>query len=490
MSSSDTSSAPSSSPPASPEASFHGPPSTERLVGHFVAAKRSLTITSHVWRANELTSSSRALIEEIAVLNAKNAFARRGVDEQVETLRVIRAGIADVEERAAADFKATIGRLDEANDRLQGTLQSLRETVVDASLQGTPANADCEADASDTSPGDPKKPKTLYSYVDEDSHTSVLHTLHALIDSFNEARADLDEDIRGFEDSLRFITETLQDGSVSASSSGPSDKRTLYDGPAPSIPDLFHGLEGHAAEMATLLQSLVSHYDLCVTALKHTEGGGQAAKVAAQAEELKSTPGAEESLYRKTVPEPISEDERAQMLSVLENDALEVEDVTAELRHCAADMEAQYSALVKHADSARVGNKTLQAVLGHMHQVSAALPRHLEASKAFRVAAHSIQGEIQAKTQELVELAEFHETFLVSYSKVTDEVERRRKVEAQMNNVASRAQRELDKLHEADNEARDAFLQDVGEHLPRDLWLTVGQRVPRWQVSVADVWKK
>ena len=101
---SSSSSAASPSPPTSPYqqqgSAFQAgqqqqPPSLERLVLHFVAAKKSLAATQHVYRATELASSSRALVEEIAALNAKASYARRGVDEQLETLREIRGAIAD-----------------------------------------------------------------------------------------------------------------------------------------------------------------------------------------------------------------------------------------------------------------------------------------------------------------------------------------------------------------------------------------------------------
>jgi len=422
------------------------------------------------------------------VLNAKNAFARRGVDEQVDTLQAIKDGITDVDEHAASEFKATIGRLDEANDRLQGTLRRLRETIIDASLQGSQVDEDSRDDGDDTQAGvdADRQAKTLYSFIDEENHLLVLGSLHAMIDSFNDARADLNQDVHDFQNSLKAITDIMQDDVSTASGSGPSDKRTLYDEPPPSIPQLFHGLEEHAAEMATELQSLVSHYDLCVTALKHTEGGGQAAKVAVQAEELKSAPGAEESLYGRTVPEQISQEEKVQMMDVLENDALQVEDVAAELRDHAAEMEQQFDALLRHVNSARAGNQRLRSVFQLLLQASDALPRHLEVSKTFRGVWQSIHEEIRAKTLELVELADLYERFWVSYSRVTDEVERRITAQAQMRKVASKAQRDLDKLHEAENDLRDTFLQDVGEHLPRDLWPSVGQRAPRWHVSPAD----
>ena len=46
-------------------------------------------------------------------------------------------------------------------------------------------------------------------------------------------------------------------------------------GPSP-VPDLFNDLENHATMVASHLEGLVKHYDLCMLALKHTEGAGEA----------------------------------------------------------------------------------------------------------------------------------------------------------------------------------------------------------------------
>ncbi|KAG6985298.1 serine/threonine-protein kinase RIO1 [Physcia stellaris] len=44
------------------------------------------------------------------------------------------------------------------------------------------------------------------------------------------------------------------------------------------VPDILTSMEDNAREMADNLESLVKHYDLCVSAIKHTEGGGDAAQ--------------------------------------------------------------------------------------------------------------------------------------------------------------------------------------------------------------------
>ena len=490
---SDSSSAASPSPPTSPQqaSTYRGEPSLERLVLHFVAAKKSLTATQHVYRATELATSSRALIEEIAALNAKNSYARRGVDEQLETLREIRAAVSDAGENAGDEFTQTIASLDVANDRLQSTLASLRKVIIDRSLQKPKAIEEDQYQSqylrreSPTNSDETSKQKTLYDFVDEANHEDLLASLRTLIDTFNDSRADLDDNIARFDDSIARIasaTQNLDEGDTD--SSNPPSKITPYDEPPLSIPALFHDMESHAAEMAVLLQSLISHYDLCVSALKHTEGGGEAAREAVQASELtKNAQGVEESLYAAAaVPDPMDAAERAEMLRVLENDAAEVEDVVGELRERGGEIEGLYGQLSTRAESARKTMRGLRRAVEGMHAVKDALPVYLDAVAGFKEGWSNLRAAMAGKTQELVGLCGFYEQFWSGYKKLLREVDRRAAVEAQMARVAEKARRDLEKLYEADREAREEFVDEVGGFLPGDIWPGLADRGIRWEV--------
>ena len=482
----------------------HQPPSLERLVLHFVAAKKSLTATQHVYRATELASSSRALVEEIAALNAKTSYARRGVDEQLETLREIRGAVADSGDKAGDEFKETIAKLDVANDRLQATLSSLRKVIVNRSLQKKPLGPPAKEHQSQHAWGDSpdedygaggdgnegvQQEKTLYDFVDEANHEDLLASLRNLIDTFNDSRGDLDENIARFEDSIASIIAAVQgtDGDDdSHGSSNPPSKITPYDEPPLPIPAIFHDMESHAAEMATLLHSLISHYDLCVSALKHTEGGGEAAREAVRATEdvaaARNASGVEESLYGATVPDPMDAAERAEMLRVLENDAAEVEDVIGELRERGSEMEGLYAQLSSRAESARRSMSGLRRAVEIMRNFKTTLPVYLDAVNGFGEGWANVRLAIQGKTQELVGLCGFYEAFWAGYKKLLREVERRAVLEAQMVKVAEKARADLEALAAADREARENFVDEVGGFLPGDIWPGLAERGSRWVV--------
>ena len=481
-SASEHSASPSPSPPQSP--TVDQTPVLQDLIAHFIDAKRSLSATSHVYRANELVTSSRSLIEEIAILNAKNIYARRGLDEQVETLRAIREALVDDGNKISDEFDTTLVELDKAHARLDKTLNQLRKTIVTGrqTLSRQRTN-DTITSASETADEDDNK--TLFDFIDEDTHDTLLSTLRDLIDHYNNARGDLNDDLSTFDTFLHTVTdklsETIDGGGTSTLS---PDKPTIYDnGPPPAIPQIFHDMEEHATEMAGLLENLVNHYDLCVRALRYTEGGGEAAR-AATIGMKDAIPGAEESLYRKTVAEPISEHERTEMLHILVKDSQEVDDVLVEIRDRAAELEDQYALLSKSAVKARGQNQTCKQILESMREIRAAIPNHLEAAGHFREKWDGISVEIVSKTKELAELSIFYEQFLSGYGKLLREVERRKVSDLAMKKIADKARKELDRLSETDRLAREEFMEDVGVYLPRDLgtWHGLEDDATRWEV--------
>lgn len=81
------------------------PQTLEHLVNHFVASKRSLNTQTVLWRANELVNTARELLEENAVLAAKNASIRNIVEQQVDGLEAVRRGIDVVEAEVETEFK-------------------------------------------------------------------------------------------------------------------------------------------------------------------------------------------------------------------------------------------------------------------------------------------------------------------------------------------------------------------------------------------------
>ena len=450
----------------------------------------------------------------MAVLQARKEFARRTVDEQVGTLERIRDGIVTVGEGVGEEFAETIAGLDRANDRLQAALERLRGTVVEASLRKVRGDEGDEGGWEENTTGDDAASsrdevgggggggeKTLHDFIDETNHNSLQASLRGLIDSHNDARADLDTTIQHFDDSLATITTLLSDPPLQKDAL--AAQHTIYDDadddePPPSITHLFRGMEDHAAEMATLLQSLVAHYDLCVTALKHTSGGNEAAQKALQsaesgthspnptnteAEEEEEEEEEEEALTVGVPDPPISPREREEMYRILQTDSAEVPDVLHELKDRSLEQETLYTSLLSACTSTRRTHHNLTRVRDLLNEIHVFhLPTHISALKLFPQTWLRHRSALDTQTSQLASLASFYESFLDGYARLLGEVERREAVEAQMRKVAAKARRELERLGEADGRARGQFVEEVGGVLPVGIWGGMGVGGLRWEV--------
>ena len=388
----------------------------------------------------------------------------------------IKDGVTREGEVVGSEFARVIERLDVANERLEKTLADLRAAVVDKSLQNTDNTEVRDEDNAEETTTKPENEeasanddKTLYTFIDPSKHTHLQSSLRNDIDAYYSSRSDLDHTLTTFSTSLQTISTLLTpDTSPTLPAQSP-----LYNDPPLPIPSLFSSMEEHAAAMASLLDALVRHYDLSVTALKHTEGGGEAAKRALQQNSLEQA--MEESFHLKPHPTPISADERQEMLAVLSHDAEEVDDVVSELRDRNAEQESLFSSLTEHARSAQHSASQLRSTLTLLREMrDLHLPTHLEALRSFRKSWHRIRVSILEKTEALHGLAAANESFLAAYAQLLREVERRDSVRAQMRRVAEKANRELRRLGERDREERDSFLEEFGAFLPRGIW-TAGE---------------
>lgn len=471
----------------------HAPPtapSLDVLVGHFVAAKKSLASTSHVYRANEIVEDARALIEEAAVLKSKNTYVRNGVQEQVRILRNIHGGLEAVGLEAQIDFQAVIKSLDVANDRLQVTLSSLRSTIVSATLgasqqlpHGSTHEEHDEQVELEVAPEEKGTEKTLYDFIDETTHVNLLDSLRSTIDSYNDAQAALHKVRTALGEALEELNATLDDIKDSSYNPGAPD----------DFAGLFHSLTSDATEMASLLQSLISHYDLCITALKHTEGGGEAARAATSATSdlAPLSSGAdsptEASLYAGADAEahraPLSPSEKEEMLSVLAADAAQVDDVVLELRDRGNEMSSSLDSISAATSHARARAKALEGAITRLASLaSTLLPSAVGAAHAFRAQWSELRATLVDRTAALADLASFHDAFLAAYAGLLREVERRAMLDAKMRRIAVRARKDIDALRAEDADMRAQFLRDVGDWLPRDIWPGLVDAPPRWEV--------
>lgn len=454
-------------------------PQLETLISHLVAAKRSLSSINHVWRANEIVTAARATLEESVVVSARTGFLRRGLNNQLRLLYNVRTEVEDVSLRGRSEFAAVLKSLDTADARLRKTLDLLRDTIVHASFR----------------PED-EEPKSLHDFVEERGVEELHAALKHSIDRTSAAQGDLDSSNASFDEELGSIKEALGNyraatklasSRTSASSSSSSASNSSLPSLS-SMPSMLHSLEMHAQEMANLLESLVRHFDLCVTAVKHTEGGGAAARSitgdmpAGMHVSGRGGPNFEEGINANlNAPlDPLSDSEYQEMVNVLIKDATEAEDVVMEIQDRIAEMESVLDHIAAQRDTFLSIYNATTSVFNHISSLaSARLPEYISQAHTFTRVWSEEHERIEVGLVELSDLNSLYDGFLDAYDGLILEVTRRRHVRQRVEKVLRDCRHKLDQLYEEDVNARETFRVDQGDYLPSDIWPGIGREPMR-----------
>lgn len=256
-----------------------------------------------------------------------------------------------------------------------------------------------------------------------------------------------------------------------------------------SVPDLLTSMIDNSHAMAELLSSLTKHFDLCVTAVRTTEGGAALARIKA-AEATSSQGGGNVSIsgviaeQESHMPDydPISPEDRAQMLDVVVQDASEVEDVIQELGERLQAMEVDSISILEQTEQVKLAYiSTLDAFRG-LEDIGSRLQSYISAETEFCERWNEEQLTIQDKMDQMETLRVFYESYSNSYDGLILEVERRKTLEEKVMGIWRKAKESVDKIIESDRKERDMFRQEVSEYIPTDLWPGMDDAMPRWEV--------
>jgi autophagy-related protein 17 len=449
-------------------------PQVDTLISYLLGAKRSLTSINHVWRANEIVTASHSALENSVVVCSRTGFLRRGLNGQLRLLYDIRTEVEQISYRGRDKFSVALKNLDDADARLKVTLDLLRGTIVHASFRP-----------------DDEEQKTLHDFVDERGVEELHASLKASIDRTNAARAELDTSNREFDDELQATKQSLRQyhtatklassrASITSSSSSTSDSGLLT---LSSMPGQIQSLEAHAQEMAVLLEALVRHFDLCVTAVKHTDGGGAVARsitgdmpigVDGSNDGMPNI-GAEINANLNAPLDPMTDAEYQEMVAVLIKDAPEADDVVMEIQDRINEMESIFEQVQAQRDALLFISKATIEVHTHLSSLaSTRLPRYISQAHNFTRVWHEENDRIQSGLAELSDLHSLYDGFLNAYDSLMLEVARRRHVRQRVEKVLRDTRQKLDQLHDEDAAARETFRVEQGDFLPSDIWPGVG----------------
>ncbi|KAK4667755.1 uncharacterized protein QC764_704900 [Podospora pseudoanserina] len=435
----------------------------EVLVKHLLAAKQSLSSMALVLRANGLSTHARQMHEESVVLSAQTAFLRSGINDQIFILRQVRRKMVSVYNSGRKDFDRLIRALDGVNGRLEKTIQMLRDTVVEPAFRP---------------PGE--ETRSLIDFVDEGQVDILRESLKSSIAELKAAQTSFDGDLLRFEDDLRFLNKRLPCASSNPSPSSSSSHNQM--------PQLLGQLSDLSHSMAQHLSSLTQHFDMCVTAVRSTEGGAALARRrAAETTEDSGDPVSisgviTEQESRMAELEPMDPHERAEIIQVVLEDSPQVEEVVSDIQNVLQRMEDVFGALKDQADTIRAEHVSTVNAFALLEDIGAKLPSYVGAEDEFVQRWEGEKETIFEKMDEMERLKEFYEGYLTSYDRLKEEADRRRVVEDKIANTWRKAKEIVDDLLRADQAKRELFRQEDGEFLPTDLWPGMNDPPKRWEV--------
>lgn len=454
----------------SPSASLQKPTNQlESLIAHLLASKKSLSSIHHVQGATTILSKARADLESTTILAARTTFLQRSLASQSKILRGVQFELEDVVHSSQAEFSSMLKELDDAGKKLEQTVHSLKGTKVEPGFRET----DLKTSVSSKNDLPTETKETLYDFVDVAPVDRLKDNIKTSIDEVQQAKREMDQSLQDFEEDLQTVNNALA-GKTATSSSASSTFQP------PNIPAIVKALENHAREMAEGLESLVKHFDLCVTAIQHTEGGGAAVVKNLEMDELPEGVRVDDF---KPPANSITEDEMKDMMTVLDNDAAEVEEVVNEIQDRIVQMEAQLDHVQLWREKKETENDEIMAAMKLLEQVGAKLPGYIIQSQTFVARWSEEKLKIEEGIVGLEDLRDVYQNFLGAYDGLIVEVARRKAVRNQMEKVIREAHSRLQKLYEDDVEEREAFRLDQGEYLPMDIWSGLSDPPPKYAIS-------
>lgn len=359
--------------------------------------------------------------------------------------------------------------LDEADERLRDTLGKLRSTIVEKGLR----------------PGDEER-RSLLDFMNEEGVEGLVGVIKESLDGAGQGMREFEDGNGGFREEVENVRKLLHGDGLKGSSGlvgSASQGRVVQGQEGSPIPQILHEMEDRAREMATSLESLVSHYDLCVTAIKQTEGGGDAAsKIAGDLPEgvdIGQNAGG-------APPEPMGDQERMEIMRVLEEDAGQVEDVVMEIRDHIAEMESLHSRVEMHTSHLATEHVNMTAAFRMLEDLGQKLPGHITRTQIFLMRWDEDKVAIDERLEELEGLTELYDGFLRAYDNLLIEIGRRKDQELEVEQVVQEARTRLEKLYEDEVEEREVFKKEQGDFLPVDIWPGLRDRPLRYSLSSVD----
>ncbi|KAI5289917.1 autophagy protein 17 [Ascosphaera aggregata] len=489
------------------------PVSVDTLIRHLVHAKRHLSSIAQLYRAQNIVQLARQSLQDSVIISSRTIFLRRGLNDQLSLLYAIRQRMEDVLAKGKHELGETIAELDGANDLVKEALEELGSTQVEKGfLVGREDEGDMQAEQG----------LTLRDFIEESGVQGLHADLKDAIDNvsavqlaFVSSNEVFDSEIKGIRKQLarhRQVVikacDSVSSSAISSFSSASSrhSRNNFTDDNGPSLavlPELLRTLESRAEYLADLLQSLVRHYDLCVTALRHTEGGWAAARSivgdlsadtkfdtrkpgsAAQHDDGSRDHNVQHADQGRPLDdlEPLSPEEYQQMLQVITTDAPLAMDAACEIAEHLAEMEGTLTHVLQGRDAfVNVYTSTLgvcRAIEKLVTSPVAGVAFYIQQARNYEEVWAKQKARLNDGITSLIDLRELYMSFLSAYDKCILEAARRDNVWKSVERVLRNTRAELDRIYAADQAERLRVREEVAMYLPIGVWNGLGQGMGR-----------
>ena len=185
----------------------------------------------------------------------------------------------------------------------------------------------------------------------------------------------------------------------------------------------------------------------------------------------------------ETPLEPIGEREMIEMLSVLEKDAGEVDEVVAEIRESIASMEANWDRVATYGSYLAEDFSRTTSAFHLLEEVGKRLPSYITQTQIFTYHWDEERDKIAEYMSDLEEVRGFYSNFVLAYDNLLIEVGRRKDVEKRISKIRQEALLKIDRLVQEEVEQRQAFRQEQGDFLPVDIWPGLTMSPARYELN-------
>lgn len=252
--------------------------------------------------------------------------------------------------------------------------------------------------------------------------------------------------------------------------------------------ELLVSLTDRSHSMAQHLSMLTRHFDMCVTAVRITEGGAALARRRAAEDSGEADPVSISGVMaeQERNVEELEPQEKTEILEVVMEDAPQVDEVLADLNAEMQEIEVTFGSLKEQADKVKAEYMAVTQAFQILEEIGSRLPSYIAAETEFIERWEGEKENIFARLDEMEALRDFYDGYLSAYDSLILEVERRRAVEEKIQGIWRKAKEAVDKLVESDWRDRETFRAEVGEYVPTDLWVGMSGPLKRWEVVRAN----